>query len=407
MADSFYGMAAKQVGFPRPVGSRPWGMPETDDDDFMGEALRYADEMKNRDMMRAKEMMAYRQQQELQARAPQVMAAKIEAARQLNPANKKYVLGAGSGTGKLPPSTVEASNAARDKQAADMNREFAAIQAKREELAAGRASAEKIAQMGADYKNQIAQNKGWSIANVQDPANPTKTKTFRVNQATGEVEPLDYEGQNLGGVAKPGTKLPVQGMAPEALQGIRDRTTETIQMIDDLQDKATGQLKPHALDATGKSRIIPGWADKLGMGSFFPETTRGSTGINNLKSKLVIDLIGEMKAQSKTGATGFGAMNRDELRILETAANRLNPDDEEGFAKELKVIRAKLEKILNKSEEETNQGNATATPGARPSVFGNQQQGRGQTIRRTPGSNTYTNKLDPDALIQKYSYGTK
>ena len=80
----------------------------------------------------------------------------------------------------------------------------------------------------------------------------------------------------------------------------------------------------------------------LSSDSYDASTTR-----DRLKNLLTLDLIGEMKAQSKTGATGFGAMNLRELGVLEGGASRLNgklsDKDAPGV---LRDLRKKLQDVL-------------------------------------------------------------
>jgi hypothetical protein len=63
--------------------------------------------------------------------------------------------------------------------------------------------------------------------------------------------------------------------------------------------------------------------------------------IKTITAGKVIDTISEMKAQSKTGATGFGALNGRELDQLESKARRLNPQSPT-FEADLKYIEDKL-----------------------------------------------------------------
>jgi hypothetical protein len=63
--------------------------------------------------------------------------------------------------------------------------------------------------------------------------------------------------------------------------------------------------------------------------------------IKTVTAGKVIDTIKEMKSQSKTGATGFGALNIKELDLLEAAARRLNPRSPT-FEKDLAYIEQRL-----------------------------------------------------------------
>ena len=59
--------------------------------------------------------------------------------------------------------------------------------------------------------------------------------------------------------------------------------------------------------------------------SFFPgETSDASAALDRLQGRVVVDLLNEMKNQSRTGATGFGALSGPELKLLEDAASQLN-----------------------------------------------------------------------------------
>lgn len=83
------------------------------------------------------------------------------------------------------------------------------------------------------------------------------------------------------------------------------------------------------------------------LGGFLPEFQELETNINTLKSMKVIDTIQMMKAQSATGATGFGALNATELQRLEDDYNALNPMAE-GFKESLASWQANLERALKK-----------------------------------------------------------
>lgn len=71
----------------------------------------------------------------------------------------------------------------------------------------------------------------------------------------------------------------------------------------------------------------------------------------------VIDTIAEMKSQSKTGATGFGALSGRELDLLESKARRLNPQSPT-FENDLKYIEDNL--ITSKSKIQTELGKKKA-----------------------------------------------
>jgi len=81
-----------------------------------------------------------------------------------------------------------------------------------------------------------------------------------------------------------------------------------------------------------------------------------------VKARLVTDLLAELKAQSRTGATGFGQLNLQELKIMQDSAAKLNPNQSErAFEAELRRIRQRLEMIL---KEPAAPRGGTVTPSA-------------------------------------------
>lgn len=195
-------------------------------------------------------------------------------------------------------------------------------------------------------REALAAGNDWQIGSIPDPKDNTKMMGVWINARTREIQPIQFGGQNPV-VTKPGT--PGAGgktnpVNPDALKNLQTRTQETISAIDTLLDKS-GNLTPLAQSAVGKNRVL-GLHKVPGTQSRTADVT-----INNLKSRLVIDLIAEMKAQSRTGATGFGAMNMRELGILEAAIGKLDPSMEESaFAAELKRIREKLDLIMKPTD---------------------------------------------------------
>jgi hypothetical protein len=203
----------------------------------------------------------------------------------------------------------------------------------------GQKEVENIRQSG---REQLVETRGWKIGSIPDPNDPAKQIGVQYNEATGEVKPISFGNQNPV-ITTPSSK-PTGPGANVNLEAIQNKTRETLQAVNDLIDEE-GNLKPHAADAVGKSRI-------LGL-QYVPgsQTKKGDVDIKALKAKLVVDLIGEMKAQSKTGATGFGALNLRELGVLENAASKLDPTlDEASFAAELKRIRDRLNMVLQPAD---------------------------------------------------------
>lgn len=198
---------------------------------------------------------------------------------------------------------------------------------------------EQITTKGAEDR-KTHESKGFQPFMMQDPNDPTKQIAARINLDTGAVEPITLNGQNTGPITKPGTPGKNTGQpTPEALQALQQKTRETLGVLDELQDAKTSKLTSRGSRSVGLSSY----------GNFIPtsEGYAGQKSIERLKSLLIVDLIAEMKNQSRTGATGFGQLNMKELGVLESAASKLDPKlDEKTFNDELTRIREKLNKVL-------------------------------------------------------------
>lgn len=135
-----------------------------------------------------------------------------------------------------------------------------------------------------------------------------------------------------------------------AARGVTDAAQETIRTIDELLDPKTGQLTPGASHIAGRWRTPENIATAPIIGG--GKTSDAYAAFNRLKARTVVDLIAQMKSQSKTGATGFGALSEKEGEILAHAAAQLeNSQSPEQFRDQLAHIRALTVKI-------------TETPGA-------------------------------------------
>lgn len=68
--------------------------------------------------------------------------------------------------------------------------------------------------------------------------------------------------------------------------------------------------------------------------------------VDKLLSKKIVDLMSEMKNASKTGATGFGQLNQEELKVLKNASTALkrtmNPSDAMKYLGQMEVIARKV-----------------------------------------------------------------
>lgn len=354
--------------------SRPFGMPEMDDSSLRGimnDIEPLVNSMKNDDMFRQRQMMEFENSLRQSNRPPVQIAP---------PQKKNFVVNYGQAA-KLPPSPVEANNAAREANVAQLNKEFAAINEQRGEKQAARDSIEKISgqKLAAETLENTTQREFTAGENkknreqkgqpymMPDPNDPSKQIAVRWNPATETVEPIKYNDQTISNLTKPGTKP--TGPTP-ALRDLRGKAQEALDEIKNVlgdDDKLTSKGQ----SAFGKSaafRWIPGSEEKSGTGS-----------VRRIQSQQILNVIEDMKAQSRTGATGFGAMNKDELRVLESAASKLSDPyiSEEDGRRELKRIKEKLNLILKDEEAAPDSNKGSVDIGKRP-------------------------RLDPDELLRKY-----
>jgi hypothetical protein len=85
-----------------------------------------------------------------------------------------------------------------------------------------------------------------------------------------------------------------------------------------------------AIGPDGRASLRPGVGNLFGLRVPFASSIPGtkvanvSAALERLKGRVVVDLIAEMKSQSRTGATGFGQLTERELGLLESAATVLS-----------------------------------------------------------------------------------
>ena len=130
-----------------------------------------------------------------------------------------------------------------------------------------------------------------------------------------------------------------------------DSAGEVIRSIDDLkmEDQKTG--RPRYEQGVG---AIEGLIGKSPMSG---EKYAVNKEIKTLLAAKVLDTIAQMKNASRTGATGFGAMNEKELSLIENAAVSLDPMlSDEAFGRNLDKLREKMiraQELINVEDKNT------------------------------------------------------
>jgi hypothetical protein len=127
-----------------------------------------------------------------------------------------------------------------------------------------------------------------------------------------------------------------------AARGVAQTTLEAIGELGTIGEDGTVTLKDATQGLFGLR--IPG----LGL---IPGTERANAAasLERLKSQAIVGLMNEMKAQSRTGATGFGALNKEELVVLQTGATKLSSSaiSDQSAAEELsRIARAAMKAFV-------------------------------------------------------------
>jgi membrane protein involved in colicin uptake len=139
-----------------------------------------------------------------------------------------------------------------------------------------------------------------------------------------------------------------QGKRQAALRVTNDSLDALSEVLDvgppdPVTGKETYALKPGVGQLYGAR--VPGLSLIPGT-----DTANAAAAMNRLRGRLVTDLLGELKSQSKTGATGFGALSEKELAILQQSASKLENSgmSDSDVLNELVRIR---ERLLRAQEE--------------------------------------------------------
>lgn len=139
-----------------------------------------------------------------------------------------------------------------------------------------------------------------------------------------------------------------QKAAQASAEGQKQLGLDILKEVDRLSTQ-TPDKKGYALSSGAQSVVggmrVPGVIAGLGLPGMGTQAD-ATAAIKALTSKLDVNLIRQMKSQSKTGATGFGALSERELNVLENAAAMLDTSQSEPqFLERLNDIRAAAQKL--------------------------------------------------------------
>ncbi len=129
------------------------------------------------------------------------------------------------------------------------------------------------------------------------------------------------------------------------IEGVKNDAAGTLDILNRIIDEK-GNLQSGVSGVVGPTNILTRYPD------WWLNNVSGGDQMRNieqLKSRLTLGLIDQMKAASKTGSIGFRLTNQD-VQILQNAAANLNrAQSEQQFAETLKSVRETLNKVIQSS----------------------------------------------------------
>ena len=243
-----------------------------------------------------------------------------------------------------------------------------------------------IAKIG-DVRRRLLQGEEvpeWEIAEAQDAIEYLgKQKSYTdasgriVTVSQAQLSPLPKKG--AAQATSEGQPAPVAGaprvtLTPEYKEGLKRFSDSRVKALDEFQ---TGLARINRIIANKDDFTTRGVVG--GVAQMIPGTDAYAqrSDLKTLVARTVTETLSDLKAQSKTGATGFGALSAPELEIIQTAITDLDvmsPNFDRNLA-ELKKRWEKAVEKLRKAEEDyqASQGNqpaATPQPAGTPAPTG-------------------------------------
>ena len=159
-------------------------------------------------------------------------------------------------------------------------------------------------------------------------------------QANAQARAEQKQGAELGAKAQ---------QAVKERSALAENAQQTLATIDQLLDPK-GNLQPGVGWVVGFGGPLMGKAASLMGGS---RASDKQAALDRLSSRMIVDLIMQMKAASQTGATGFGQLSEKEGAILSAAAAQLQQSQsEKQFARSLQEVKASVQRVLNAAQSD-------------------------------------------------------
>ena len=280
----------------------------------------------------------------------------------------------------FPTEAAQAMDKAREIAATEASTGLKGAQAeKARNFEAARTDSEKKRTLLADVEQALSQGEQVDPTKLNQArlawAQETRPKTFQ--QPDGSIATVPGVDANLfpnlgkaltgggaGGVSKAGT------IETKASQAATEKEVATLEGSITGIDDSLNAIKGIRDIRTGSITTNPWLAEQMKK---YPTAAKAQDNLlKTVTAGKVVETIMEMKNQSKTGATGFGALNTRELELLESTARALDPESPT-FEKDLKYIEDKL--TANKAKL---QGSLAKKQPAAPNATGTWQNPQGK-----------------------------
>jgi len=174
---------------------------------------------------------------------------------------------------------------------------------------------------------------------------------YEYDEATGKTRHLGDVPKGAVVKTKPKQGINIQELKYYDAQKEKDQTNQ-------LKKQATIDTAKTAIDAIHevKNKIqyfgpiggrTPSWVSPLDT-----KKVEWEANFNNLTGKKIVSLMNEMKSQSRTGATGFGQLNKAELKVISDASMVLKKEmDETTALKYLNKMEVAFNKIISREQD--------------------------------------------------------
>jgi hypothetical protein len=196
----------------------------------------------------------------------------------------------------------------------------------------------------------------------QSPATPPSVnpleKMVLASQLKG-TQPTKYEPTTMAETlelerARAGVKSEAESLKPRSAMEIR--TEKSMKEADEKKAFASQEIKDSALDMLDAIKEAKAGRENFGIKGIIPPVpntpqAKWHANVDKLLAANVITIMNNMKQASRTGATGFGQLNRSELKLLQDAATTLKKtlDPRDAIAI-LDKMEAKFRKVAGEPE---------------------------------------------------------